>query len=199
MELLTCSRKHHCSVNINPAEQHTLQPFSSPSFTLLTEESIQKQSGEPWPETVDNIGQEWWIIVGTHWYELLRSSNKRIYMHCNKTLNASHHALCWRTANFEMFLFISDHHLAKFIYRAVNECKNEVENGTLEHSKADKMKSALCASYLLATAELFNLLSIRHREAAWGNWKQFDIKVRRNIHIHTYTNRQRAKRQEVEA
>jgi len=57
-------------------------------------------------------------MVGTHWYELLCSTSKRIYMHCNKSLNTSHHALsAGEQLILKTFPLVSgDHYLVKFTY-----------------------------------------------------------------------------------
>lgn len=87
-----------------------LKLFFSPFFILLTKESVQEQLQEPQPGMADN--------TGTHWYELLCSTSERIYMHCNKTLNASHHALSAREQLIlkTLPLVSADHYLVKFIY-----------------------------------------------------------------------------------
>lgn len=84
--------------------------FFSPFFILLTKESIQEQPRGPWPGMVDNSG--------THWYELPCSPSKRIYMHCNETLNAPHHELpAGEQLILKTFPLVpADHYLVKFIY-----------------------------------------------------------------------------------
>lgn len=90
-------------------------------------------------------------------------------MHCNNTLNVSHHARSLRTANFENIPFgLRSSSNKVYINRAVNEYRKEVGNGC-PYREADKIQSAFCKSYPFATVEFLNLLSIRHKEVAWYN------------------------------
>lgn len=97
-------------INTNPAEQNILKLFFSPFFILLLKSQLGNGLKSP--------GQEQWIIAGPHWYELLCSTRKRIYMHFHKTLNTSHHArpagelLILKT----LLLVPTDHYLVKFMY-----------------------------------------------------------------------------------
>lgn len=114
-------------------------------------------------------GQEWWIIVGTHWYELLCSGSKRIYMHCNRTLNAPHHALsAAEQLILKTFPLVSaDHYLVKFVQRQ-QQVDTEMRYGMvpLEHWEAEKIKISFFLQARLLLQQMLNLLSIRYQEVA---------------------------------
>lgn len=153
--------------------------YSSAYFSLYLLKSLFGTS-------LKSLGQEWWIMVGTHWYELLCSASTRIYMHCNRTLNAPHHALsAGEQLILKMFPFVSaDHYLVKLIQRAASGYRNEVWNGPLEHREADKIKISFFLQARLLLQQFPNLLSIRYQEVAWYNCTQVDIKVKNNTNTY---------------
>lgn len=92
-------------------------------------------------KSLKSPGQEWWIIMGTHWYELLCSASKRIYMHCNRTLNAPHHALsAGEQLILKTFPLVSaDHYLVKFIQRE-QQVDTEMRYGMVPWNTGEQTK-----------------------------------------------------------